>query len=81
MKFYNVFNCRIMYRTRSSIGSIHKAGMDGTDPLTLVTGLNVPAGVTIDFGSRRLYWTQEYGHIITVQKAQFWGLLCFSEFG
>ena len=45
----------------SSAGSIRRAGMDWSSPLTLVTGLNYPTGVTIDFPSRRLYWTEYYG--------------------
>ena len=64
LKYYMVSNYRMMYWTRSSAGSIHKAGMDGSSPLTLFTGLNVPAGVTIDFASERLYWTEEYGQKI-----------------
>ena len=47
-----------MYWPRYSAGSIHKAGMDGSSPVTLVSGLGKPVGVTIDFASRRLYWTE-----------------------
>ena len=38
--------------------------MDGSNLLTLVTGLNGPAGVTIDFASRKLYWTEYFGNVI-----------------
>lgn len=53
-----------MYWTRSSTGSIHKAGMDGSTPVTLVTGLESPVGVTIDFTSQRIYWTEGSSHKI-----------------
>ena len=59
---YNfVFPSSMMYWTRDSAGSIQRAGMDGSNPLTLVSGLNSPVGVTIDFASRRLYWTEYFG--------------------
>ena len=48
-----------MYWARYLAGSIHKAGMDGSNPITLVTGLIWPIGVTIDFASRRLYWAED----------------------
>ena len=47
-----------MYWTRYDAGSIHRAGMDGSNPETLVTGLNHPTGVTIDFALQRLYWAE-----------------------
>ena len=54
-----------MYWTRySGAGSIHRAGMDGSSLLTLVTGLNGPVHVTIDFASQRLYWTEYNGNKI-----------------
>ena len=40
-------------------GSLHSAGMDGTGPTTLITGLKHPGGITIDFTSRKLYWTAD----------------------
>ena len=47
-----------MYWTRFSAGSLHKAGMDGSSPTTLVTSLGKPVGLTIDFASGRLYWAE-----------------------
>ena len=47
---------RMMYWTSQSPGSIQKAGMDGSSPVTIVTGLNLPRGLAIDFAARRLYW-------------------------
>ena len=41
----------------SRSGSIYRAGMDGSNPAKLVSGLNYPAGITIDFQNSRLYWT------------------------
>ena len=47
-----------MYFTNSSSsGSINRADMDGYDPRELVSGPNVPVGITIDFQNSRLYWT------------------------
>ena len=46
-----------MYFTISStIGSIKKAGMDGSNSVQIVTGLETPIGITIDFENSRLYW-------------------------
>ena len=50
-----------MYWMRYSAGSIHRAGTDGSSLLTLINGLNHPQGITIDFTSRGLYWTEYYG--------------------
>ena len=47
-----------MYWTRFDAGAIKRAGMDGSNLVTVVAGLNGPVGVTIDFDSRRLYWTE-----------------------
>ena len=32
--------------------------MDGTNPSEIVTGLIYPAGIAIDYDSRRLFWTE-----------------------
>ena len=45
------------FTTYSSPGSIKRAAMDGSAPSELVSGLNNPAGITIDFQNSRLYWT------------------------
>ena len=47
-----------MYWTRlTTPGSISSAGMDGSSPLRLITGLGAPYGLTIDHSSQRLFWT------------------------
>ena len=52
------FVYRIMYFTDlSASGSINRAGMDGSNPVKLVSRLNYPAGITIDVQNSRLYWT------------------------
>lgn len=48
-----------MYWTRFSSwsrSSIATAGMDGTSPRTIVTGLTEPCGIVVDFSVSRLYW-------------------------
>ena len=47
-----------MYWTQFSAGSPHKAGMDGSSPATLVSGLGKSVGLTLDFASGRLYWAE-----------------------
>ena len=41
----------------SGDGSISRAGMDGSSVSVIVTRLNEPKGIAIDFQSSRLYWT------------------------
>lgn len=48
-----------MYFTQPVDGSIDRAGMDGSHPSSIVTGLSRPQGITIDFQNSRLYWTCE----------------------
>ena len=47
----------MIYWTSLSPSSIHKAAMDGTRPITIVTDLIVPSGLAVDFAAKRLYWT------------------------
>ena len=44
-----------MYWTKDG-GSIVRAGMDGSNVATIVSGLDRPAGITIDFHGSKLYW-------------------------
>ena len=48
-----------MYWVKSgkSNGAIMRAEMDGSNRVTLVTGLKYARGLTIDFEESRLYWT------------------------
>ena len=34
-----------------------KAWMDGTNPVPIVSGLSSPAGIALDYNSRKLFWT------------------------
>ena len=40
-------------------GSIAKAGMDGSDSNVIVSGLQYPAGIAVDFDASRLYWANQ----------------------
>ena len=53
-----------MYWAIYSPGSIQRVEMDGSSPVVLLTGLEGPNGITIDFAHRRLYWTDLNSHKI-----------------
>ena len=48
--------CRKLYFSRHSPGSIMSAGTDGSDRIILVSRLQTPYGIAIDFSERRIYW-------------------------
>ena len=51
-----------MYYTTGQAGkSIMRAGMDGSKPTTLVTELEWPYGITMDFETSQLFWTDFFG--------------------
>lgn len=53
-----------MYWSRyqsSGSSTIHKAGMDGSNPIIIVRGRDEPCGIVIDFQSSRLYWADQVG--------------------
>ena len=52
-----------MYWTNLA-GSIMKAGMDGSDATLVVSGLQLPKGIVIDYGSSRLFWVDELANKI-----------------
>ena len=65
----------------SNGGGILKAGMDGSNPIRIVTALGEPCGIIIDYHSSRLYWADlgtkeiqssnlEGGDIVTVITLQ-----------
>lgn len=58
--------CRYMYWTdwSASHPRIVRAWMDGTHNETIVSGYRVhwPNGITIDFRSDKIYWTDAYKH-------------------
>ena len=49
-----------MYYATGKIGSIKRAGMDGSNPTTLVTGLGQPWDITVDLKTSKLFWTDYY---------------------
>lgn len=51
------YTCRDMYGTTAR-GSILRAGMDGSSPAMILTGLQDPKGIAIDFEFGHLYWTE-----------------------
>ena len=55
-----------MYWAKYSSGhsSIIRSELDGTNPVTLVTGLENPQGIAIDFPSHRLFWADLMAHRI-----------------
>ena len=63
---------RIMYwSTSGDPGSVKQGGMDGSDVSVIVTRLNQPRGITIDFKSSRIYWTVSFDS--TVQSSDMQG--------
>lgn len=48
----------IYWSFSSPIGSINRAGMDGSNPVEIIGGLGEPFGITIDFEKSRLYWAE-----------------------
>ena len=53
-----------MYYTDASTGSIKRAGMDGSNVTTLVTGSTAPWDITIDLKTSRLFWTDYHENTI-----------------
>lgn len=47
-----------MYWTDWVGGTIQWAEMDGRGPSVLISGLDSPHGITIEFDSSRLYWAE-----------------------
>ena len=46
-----------------------RAGMDGTDVVQFLSGLDHPVGVTVDFDESRIYWSEYTGHSISSSSA------------
>ena len=53
-----------MHYTNTGSSSIKRAGMDGSSPTTLVSGLNTPWGIAIDFKTSRIFWAHHIAHKI-----------------
>ena len=48
----------------SGMGSIRRAGLDGSDVETLVSGLQVPMDLAFDPFEHKMYWTDRQAEII-----------------
>ena len=60
-----------IFGTTLAPSSINRASMDGTNPTTLVnTGLEHPWGITIDFKTSRLFWTDMHTNKIESSSLQ-----------
>jgi hypothetical protein len=46
----------IYWSDYSNPGAIHRANLDGTGVMTLVTGMNLPVGPTLDLTNNQMYW-------------------------
>ena len=44
----------------STHGSIERAHLDGSGVQALITGLNVPSGLSLDLGIDKMYWSEYY---------------------
>eukprot|EP00058_Branchiostoma_floridae_P002366 XP_002587854.1 hypothetical protein BRAFLDRAFT_94109 [Branchiostoma floridae] len=53
----------LMYWVEYIKGSICRAAMDGSDQTTIITGLNRPRAITIDFTEDRLYYSNQRNRI------------------
>ena len=53
-----------MYWTRYDAGTVGRAGMDGSSPTTLTTGLRTPEALTVDYALRRLFWAEQISNKI-----------------
>ncbi len=53
-----------MYWTDFIGGTIERANLDGTDRVTLVTGLTNPHGIALDLANNHMYWAEYGGHSI-----------------
>ena len=51
-------------------GAIWQAEMDGSNSRLLVSGLAGPTGITIDYVTSRLYWTNHSNHTIQSSNLQ-----------
>ena len=52
---------RYVYWTNPAAGTIERCKIDGTDPTTLISGLDSPHGIAIDITSGYLYWSDAAG--------------------
>ena len=64
-----------MYWTKQSIefgGIVFKSGMDGSSPISLVSGSGNADGIVIDLRMKRLYWAH-WGRDKTIQSSNLHG--------
>ena len=50
-----------MYWSKPRTGIIAKADMDGSNVKEIISGLISPAGIAVDFDSRRIFWVEWSG--------------------
>ena len=75
-------------------GSVLKAGLNGTDPREIVSGLQSPGGIVIDHSSSKLFWTDHFanriqssdldgGNVTTIAKLEDgagpWGIALYDS--
>ena len=53
-----------VYWTDYQGGDIRRANDDGTNPQTLVTGLNHPIGIALDLAGGKMYWADQFANDI-----------------
>jgi hypothetical protein len=61
---FDRLNRRIFWSSGATDDWIKRANIDGSDPQTLVTGLNAPQGVAYQPGADRIYWTDALNRVV-----------------
>jgi len=62
-------NRRIFWSSGATDDWIKRANIDGSDQLTLVTGLNAPQDITYEPGADRIYWTDALNRVVQRARA------------
>jgi hypothetical protein len=50
-----------MYWTNGNGGEIIRSNLDGSDPQTVLSGLNGPTSLALDLTNDKMYWTSQFG--------------------
>ncbi|KAK3092564.1 hypothetical protein FSP39_004468 [Pinctada imbricata] len=58
----------MFYWTDAMGGTIKASKLDGSDATTIVTGLNSPEGIAIDYVSRNMFWTDSELDVVEVSR-------------
>ena len=59
-----------MFWTNEARNSVGRSGMDGSNPLSIISGLNGPRGIKVDFEESRIYFTVASDHKIESSNFQ-----------